>query len=240
MASKQSSSGPVLHEMTPGTITNVVSRVPAVVALEPADSTSTPSTASLDQDAPSSSTSQTTQQSQSQDIPLGVAEETRDIEVARMNNDPLYDIPIPEPDYEKYFSMDVILTNVHLKDLPLEYIRIWTKDHLLDNSTGRVCRPRQSQSRIEYEKSLYGLKQAPRAWYDLLSSFLLSQEFSKGVVDPTLFIRREGKTSYWYKSIGIFLNKSKYALEILKEYGMETSDPVDTLMVEKSKLNEDP
>nr|GEW79885.1 copia protein [Tanacetum cinerariifolium] len=38
------------------------------------------------------------------------------------------------------------------------------------------------------KKALYGLKQAPRAWYDMLSSFLLSQEFSKGSVDPTLFI----------------------------------------------------
>ncbi|GJS32702.1 retrovirus-related pol polyprotein from transposon TNT 1-94 [Tanacetum coccineum] len=29
---------------------------------------------------------------------------------------------------------------------------------------------------------------APRAWYDMLSSFLISQDFSKGSVDPTLFI----------------------------------------------------
>nr|GFC04836.1 retrovirus-related Pol polyprotein from transposon TNT 1-94 [Tanacetum cinerariifolium] len=42
------------------------------------------------------------------------------------------------------------------------------------------------------KKALYGLKQAPRAWYDMLSSFLLSQEFSKGSVDPTLFIRKNG------------------------------------------------
>ncbi|GKF62987.1 retrovirus-related pol polyprotein from transposon TNT 1-94, partial [Tanacetum coccineum] len=35
------------------------------------------------------------------------------------------------------------------------------------------------------KKDLYGLKQAPRAWYDLFSSFLLSQGFSKGMVDPT-------------------------------------------------------
>ncbi|GKE49510.1 putative ribonuclease H-like domain-containing protein [Tanacetum coccineum] len=41
--------------------------------------------------------------------------------------------------------------------------------------------------------ALYGLKQAPRAWYDLLSKFLLSQEFSKGTMDPTLFIKRQGK-----------------------------------------------
>ncbi|GKF63350.1 retrovirus-related pol polyprotein from transposon TNT 1-94, partial [Tanacetum coccineum] len=43
------------------------------------------------------------------------------------------------------------------------------------------------------KKALYGLKQAPRAWYDLLSKFLLSHKFSKGTVDPTLFIRRQGK-----------------------------------------------
>ncbi|GJT38556.1 retrovirus-related pol polyprotein from transposon TNT 1-94 [Tanacetum coccineum] len=43
------------------------------------------------------------------------------------------------------------------------------------------------------KKALYGLKQAPRAWYDMLSSFLISNDFSKGSVDPTLFIRREGK-----------------------------------------------
>nr|GEU49291.1 hypothetical protein [Tanacetum cinerariifolium] len=36
---------------------------------------------------------------------------------------------------------------------------------------------------------------------------------------------------------GIFLNQSKYALEINKKYDMETNDPVDTPMVEKSKLD---
>ncbi|GJU16956.1 hypothetical protein Tco_1144922 [Tanacetum coccineum] len=39
---------------------------------------------------------------------------------------------------------------------------------------------------------------------------------------------------------GIFLNQSKYALEIIKKYDMETSDSVDTPMVEKSKLDADP
>ncbi|GKC73330.1 retrovirus-related pol polyprotein from transposon TNT 1-94 [Tanacetum coccineum] len=136
------------------------------------------------------------------------------------------------------------------------------------------------------KKSLYGLKQVPQAWYDLLSSILLSQKFIKGTVDPTLFVRREGKDvllvqiyvddiifastkldlcesfskimcSKFKMSMmgklsfflglpisqsprGIFLNQSKYALESLKKYGMETYDLVDTLMVEKSKLNEDP
>ncbi|GKD82700.1 retrovirus-related pol polyprotein from transposon TNT 1-94 [Tanacetum coccineum] len=64
------------------------------------------------------------------------------------------------------------------------------------------------------KKPLHGLKQAPHAWYDLLSMFLLSQEFSEGTVDPTLFTRSKAK---------IF-----------------SCDPVDTPMVEKSKMDEDP
>ncbi|GKA26645.1 retrovirus-related pol polyprotein from transposon TNT 1-94 [Tanacetum coccineum] len=92
------------------------------------------------------------------------------------------------------------------------------------------------------KKALYGLKQAPRTWYDLLSKFLLSQEFSKGTVDPTLFIRRQGKDILLISQSprGIFINQFKYALESLKKYGMESRDPVDTPMVEKSKLDEDP
>nr|GEW20552.1 hypothetical protein [Tanacetum cinerariifolium] len=38
---------------------------------------------------------------------------------------------------------------------------------------------------------------------------------------------------------GIFINQSKYAFESLKKYGFESCDPVDTPMVEKSKLDED-
>nr|GFC41275.1 uncharacterized mitochondrial protein AtMg00810-like [Tanacetum cinerariifolium] len=38
---------------------------------------------------------------------------------------------------------------------------------------------------------------------------------------------------------GIFINQSKYALESLKKYDFESCDPVDTPMVEKSKLDED-
>ncbi|GJT36975.1 hypothetical protein Tco_0936840 [Tanacetum coccineum] len=45
-------------------------------------------------------------------------------------------------------------------------------------------------------------------------------KFSKGTVDPTLFIKREGKDNY--------------------KYDMEICDPVDTPIVEKSKLDEDP
>nr|GEW48145.1 copia protein [Tanacetum cinerariifolium] len=43
------------------------------------------------------------------------------------------------------------------------------------------------------KKALYGLKYAPRVWYDTLLRFLLDNKFSKGVVDPTLFIRKTRK-----------------------------------------------
>nr|GEV37868.1 reverse transcriptase [Tanacetum cinerariifolium] len=67
------------------------------------------------------------------------------------------------------------------------------------------------------KERFYGLKQAWRAWYDMLSSFLLSQEFSKGVIDPTLFTRKEGQDILW-------------------KYG---SDSVDTPMVDRTKLDKD-
>ncbi|GJS68550.1 retrovirus-related pol polyprotein from transposon TNT 1-94 [Tanacetum coccineum] len=42
-------------------------------------------------------------------------------------------------------------------------------------------------------KALYGLKQAPRAWYDKLSKFLISKGFTKGIIDPTLFMIKYGE-----------------------------------------------
>nr|GEZ57711.1 hypothetical protein [Tanacetum cinerariifolium] len=91
------------------------------------------------------------------------------------------------------------------------------------------------------KKALYGFKQALCVWYDLLSKFLLSQAFFKGTVDPTLFIKRQGKDILLISQSprGIFLNQSKYDLESLKKYGMESSDPMDTSMAEKPKLDKD-
>ncbi|GJT95304.1 retrovirus-related pol polyprotein from transposon TNT 1-94 [Tanacetum coccineum] len=135
------------------------------------------------------------------------------------------------------------------------------------------------------KKALYDLKQAPRAWYDMLSSFLISQQFSKGVVDPTLFTRHArndillvqiyvddiifastniamcnefanqmtnkfkmsmmGQMSFFLglqisqSPRGIFINQSKYASEIVKKYGLHSTDSVDTPMIENKKLDED-
>nr|GEU93669.1 uncharacterized mitochondrial protein AtMg00810-like [Tanacetum cinerariifolium] len=122
-------------------------QVLTVIASEPVVSTGTPSSTTIDQDAPSSSTSQTTPETPSLVIPLGVKEADHDIKVAHMDNNPSVEFPIPEPSFEELST------------------------------------------------------QSPK---------------------------------------GIFLNQSKYALESIKKYGMEICQPIDTPMVEKSKLDKDP
>nr|GEY32045.1 copia protein [Tanacetum cinerariifolium] len=41
------------------------------------------------------------------------------------------------------------------------------------------------------EKALYGLHQTPRAWYEILSTYSLDNEFQRGMIDNTLFIKRD-------------------------------------------------
>nr|KYP34010.1 Retrovirus-related Pol polyprotein from transposon TNT 1-94 [Cajanus cajan] len=39
------------------------------------------------------------------------------------------------------------------------------------------------------KKALYGLKQAPRSWYDRLSKFFIENDYVRGKVDNTLFVK---------------------------------------------------
>ncbi|GJU79077.1 retrovirus-related pol polyprotein from transposon TNT 1-94 [Tanacetum coccineum] len=395
MAYEHRNSEPALHEMTPATISSrlvpnpppstpvdlpapeVIAPIAGVVAPELAVSTGSPSSTNVNQDAPSPSNSQTTPKTQSLVISNDVEEENHDLDVAHMNNDQFFGIPILENDSEASSSSDTkdhplnniiselkrpvstilqlheqalfcyydaFLTSVEPKNYKealtqacwieamqeelneFEYLEVWELiprpdkvtvitlkwiytmklDELggiLKNKARLVARGYRQEEGIDFKesfspvarleairiflafaahmnmvvyqmdvktaflngilrkevyvnqpngfvdqdnmnhvyklkKTLYGLKQAPRAWYDLLSKFLLSQEFSKGTVDPTLFIRRKAKIFSCPR--GIFLNQSKYALKSLKKYGVESSDPMDTPMVEKSKLDEDP
>jgi hypothetical protein len=50
--------------------------------------------------------------------------------------------------------------------------------------------PKHPNHVYRLDKALYGLKQAPRAWYDTLSTFLLSKGFERGKIDNTLFLRK--------------------------------------------------
>ncbi|GKD93741.1 retrovirus-related pol polyprotein from transposon TNT 1-94 [Tanacetum coccineum] len=91
----------------------------------------------------------------------------------------------------------------------------------------------------------------------MLSSFLLSQKFSKGAVDSTLFTKKEGKDSLMVQIYvndiifastnpslcDIFVDKmsSKFKTSMMgkMKYGMDSSDSVDTLIADRTKLDED-
>ncbi|GKF58407.1 hypothetical protein Tco_0171944, partial [Tanacetum coccineum] len=92
----------------------VIAQFAEVVAPKPAASTGLPSSTTVDQDAPSPSNSQTTPKTQSQVISNNVQEENHDLDVAHMNNDPFFGIPIPENDSKSSFSSDAIPTIVHI------------------------------------------------------------------------------------------------------------------------------
>nr|GEW25704.1 hypothetical protein [Tanacetum cinerariifolium] len=140
MASEQSSSGPALNDMTPGTISlglvrtsssstsyvppsrndrdllfqpmfdellnpppSVVNQAPEVIApitkvilQVDVDSTSSPSSTTVDQDAPSPSKSLTPTEIQSSVIPQDVGDDNLDMEVAHIGNDLLLGVPILE------------------------------------------------------------------------------------------------------------------------------------------------
>ncbi|GJU73085.1 retrovirus-related pol polyprotein from transposon TNT 1-94 [Tanacetum coccineum] len=174
---------------------------------------------------------------------------------------------------------------VYQMDVKTAFLNGELKEEVYVHQPEGFVDPERPHHVYRLKKALYGLKQAPRAWYDTLSKFLLAQGFSKGVVDPTLFIRKTGKhtlhvqiyvddiifastdpkdcdrfsneMSFKFQMSmmgqisfflglqisqnprGIFINQSKYANEILKKFDLHKSDPVDTPMVERTKLDED-
>ncbi|GJT99314.1 retrovirus-related pol polyprotein from transposon TNT 1-94 [Tanacetum coccineum] len=90
----------------------VIAPIAEVVALDATASTGSPSSKTVDQDAPSPINSQTTPKSifyHFNDLKKTIL----DLDVAHMNNDPFFGIPIPENDSEASSSSDVIPTVVH-------------------------------------------------------------------------------------------------------------------------------
>ncbi|GJT01807.1 hypothetical protein Tco_0822976 [Tanacetum coccineum] len=88
-----------------------------------------------------------------------------------------------------------------------------------------------SSNLCSYELGVYQM--------DLKTAFLngYPNEFSK--VQWILTLSYSETVRDYFCPRGIFINQSKYALQSLKKYGFDSCDPVDTLMVEKSKLDED-
>nr|GEU44642.1 hypothetical protein [Tanacetum cinerariifolium] len=198
MASKQSSSGPALHEMTLATISfglvpnstsvtpfvppsrtdwdllfqplfddllnpppsvdhpapEVIAPIAEVVVLEPVESTGSPSSTIVDQDAPSPSKTQTTPTTLPPVIPNDVEEDNHDIEITHMHNVPFFGMPIPDISSDQSSSMDSILTIVHLDHQISEHNSKWTKDHPLENIIGQLARPVSARLQL-HEQALF-------------------------------------------------------------------------------------
>ncbi|PNY11358.1 gag-pol polyprotein, partial [Trifolium pratense] len=105
------------------------------------------------------------------------------------------------------------------------------------------------------KKALYGLKQAPRAWYERLTEFLVKNGYTKGGNDKTLFVKEEGRKlmiaqiyvddivfggmSDQMMEDSIFISQSKYAKNIVKKFGMESSSHKRTPAATHLKLTKD-
>ncbi|GJV94029.1 retrovirus-related pol polyprotein from transposon TNT 1-94 [Tanacetum coccineum] len=107
----------------------VIALIAEVVAPELVASIGSPSSTNVDQDAPSPSNSQTTPETPSPIIPNDDEEDNHDLDVAHMNNDPFFGIPIPENDSEASSSLNVIPTVVHTTTPNSEHVTKWTKEH---------------------------------------------------------------------------------------------------------------
>ncbi|GJW10912.1 putative ribonuclease H-like domain-containing protein [Tanacetum coccineum] len=98
------------------------------------------------------------------------------------------------------------------------------------------------------EKALYGLHQAPRAWYETLSTYLLENRFRRGIIDKTLFIKKDKEVPDEFYGGAHFLlrvflgpcgelmeilhSQDKYVADILKKFDFVTmktaSTPIET------------
>ncbi|GJS78666.1 retrovirus-related pol polyprotein from transposon TNT 1-94, partial [Tanacetum coccineum] len=131
----------------------VIAPIPEAVEPEHAVSTGSPSSTTVDQDAPSPSTSHTTQGTQTPILSHDVEEDNHDIEVAHMGNDPYFGIPIPEVPSDQS-SSDVIHTIVHPDHQVSEHTSKWTKDHPLENIIGALERPVSTRLQL-HEQALF-------------------------------------------------------------------------------------
>nr|GEV76459.1 hypothetical protein [Tanacetum cinerariifolium] len=79
---------------------------------------------------------------------------------------------------------------VYQMDVKTSFLYGPLKEEVYMNQPDGFVDPYHPDKVYRLKKALYGLKQAPRAWYDELSNFLVSKGFSKGSIDPTLFITK--------------------------------------------------
>nr|GEW82370.1 putative ribonuclease H-like domain-containing protein [Tanacetum cinerariifolium] len=132
----------------------VIAPIADVIPQQQAESTGSPSSTTVDQDATSPSKSQTTPKIQSHVIPQDVEEDIHDIEVSHIGNDPLFGMPILEVASDQSSSTVSPYTIVHPDHQIPQHISTWIKDYPLDNIIGQLSRPVSTRLQL-HEQALF-------------------------------------------------------------------------------------
>ncbi|GJV02018.1 retrovirus-related pol polyprotein from transposon TNT 1-94 [Tanacetum coccineum] len=82
---------------------------------------------------------------------------------------------------------------IYQMDMKMTFLNGPLKKEVYVVQPDRFVDPDHPEKVYHLRNSLYGLKQTLRAWYDELSNFLMSKGFTKGTIDPTLFMIRYGE-----------------------------------------------
>nr|GEW75643.1 retrovirus-related Pol polyprotein from transposon TNT 1-94 [Tanacetum cinerariifolium] len=195
----------------------------------PVNSADTPLSTTIDQDAPTLSISPSSSALQSHSLHQGVAVEPNYMEDhtnAPVNNPPFVNVFAPEPYSEASSSMDVKLD---------EY------GDVLKNKARLMAKGYRQEEGIDFEESF-----APVARIEAIRVFIAnaaSRNMHIYQMDvKTAFMNGELKEEVYVSQSprGIFINQSKFALEILKKFRMDLCDSFDTPMVDRLNLDEDP
>ncbi|GKF62223.1 retrovirus-related pol polyprotein from transposon TNT 1-94 [Tanacetum coccineum] len=82
---------------------------------------------------------------------------------------------------------------IYQMDVKTDFLNGPLKEEVYVSQPEGFVDPDHPEKVYHLRKAVYGLKQALRAWYDELSNFLMSKGFTKGTIDPTLFMIRYGE-----------------------------------------------
>nr|GEV34676.1 hypothetical protein [Tanacetum cinerariifolium] len=242
----------------------VIDPLTEVIPPEHAESTGSPSSTTVDQDTPLPSKSQTTTENQPHVIPNDVEEGNHDIEVAHIGNDPLFEPKTYKDaltqscwieamqeelnEFERLEVWELVPRPDKVMVITLKWIYKVKLDELGESfpPVARLVAIRIFLTYAAHKNMVVYQMDVKTAFFNgnLLEEVYVSQP--NGFVDPDNpnHVYKLKKALYGLKQApracprGIFINQLKYALESLKKYGFESCDPVDTLMVEKSILDE--
>nr|GEW58957.1 retrovirus-related Pol polyprotein from transposon TNT 1-94 [Tanacetum cinerariifolium] len=250
---------------------------PASAVQVPVNSADTPSSTTIDQDAPSLSILPSPSALESHSLHQGVTAESpfmEDNPIASVDNNPFINAFALEPSYEASSSGDVSSTESTYISQTLPHLSKWSKDHPLDNVIGNPSRPwiykvkldeygdvlknkarlvakgYRQKERIDFEES-FALVARIEAIHIFIANVAsknitiyqmnVKTAFLNGELKEDVYVSQpEGFVDPDHPTYVYHLKKALYGLKQAPRVWMDLCDPVNTPMVDRLKLDEDP